>query len=302
MRSGCVRLDADGGVNAYRSMACAMQNESRMARAHSLPDRRAIGLPACTLLACTWLLHAHALAETPSRHALGFAVDLGVASTRDDILVPRAFSGPRLALELRYVGLLGPGLLQAELHVAAGYLLDRDAEQAIALDHAIDVQYAFPLDEKAAFQQALGPALGVDTDVAWLVSWDNAHAYWIATRWLGAAWRAFVPAWAGFRWDLAAELPLIGLLSRPEGYRHNKQDALDRVSFYFFDVQAHPKPVWFGELQQLRLTVDLWHSASNSFVAHGWALGAETRIVHATEPRSAFAFRAGLRFSASWGL
>jgi hypothetical protein len=274
----------------------------RMVRAPSATHRRVIRLVVWSLLAWSFPLEPRVRAEPASTHALGFAVDLGVASTRDDILVPRAFSGPRFALGSRYDGLLGPGILHAELHVAIAYLLDRDTDQAIAIDHAIDVHYVFPLSQHAAYQHALGPALGVDTDVAGLVSWDNAHAYWIATRWLGVAWRAFAPAWPGFRWDISAELPLLGLTSRPETYRHNKQDALDQVTFYLFDVQAHPKPVWFGELQQLRLTVDLWHSASTTFVAHGWALGAETRIVHAVEPRSAFVFRTTLRFSAEWGL
>jgi hypothetical protein len=244
---------------------------------------------------------AHATAEPP-RRTLGFAVDTGVASNRDDLIVPRASSGPRLGLSGRYAGVMGPGTLHVQLHLAAAYVLDRDGNPGLAIDHAIGADYVFDLGQRDGLRQAVGPAIGADTDVAGLVSWDNAHAYWIATRWIGVSWRAHMPAWQGWRWDVGIEVPAFGLLSRPPSYRHNKQDALNHVGFYLFDVQSDPTPVWFTELQQLRVAVDLWKGDSANFVARGWALGVETRFAHAVEPQSAFAIRTTLRFTATWEL
>lgn len=242
-----------------------------------------------------------ARADAP-RQALGFAFDAGLGTSRDDILVPRALSGPRLALGPRYAAALGPGLLFAEWHLAATYELDRDGNQGVAFDHALDAEYLFPLAQGSALLHALGPALGWDTDIAAIVSWDNAHAYWIASRWLGAGWRAVTPAWAtGYQWRFAAELPLIALLSRPPEYRRNKQDAMTHPGFYFFDVHGDPDLAWVAQLQQLRASVDLWHGAGQGLIAEGWAVGSEIRVVHAVDPASAWAVRTTLRFSMSWG-
>ncbi|HKU42675.1 MAG TPA: hypothetical protein VJR89_31165 [Polyangiales bacterium] len=248
------------------------------------------------------LLGSARVEAQPSQHALGFSIDAGLSGNRDDLLVPRMSSGPRLALGPSYDGQLGPGALHVELHVAVAYVLDRDGYPGVAFDHALDAYYVFELGSAFGMRHALGPALGLDADIAGLVSWDDAHAYWIGTRWLGVAWRAHVAAWRGARWDFAAELPVVGLASRPDSYRHNKQDALNHVSFYFAEVYEDPQAVWWAQLQQLRLSVDLWHSASSGFVVSGWALGAEVRVAHAAEPGSALAYRTTLRFRAAWGL
>jgi hypothetical protein len=239
-------------------------------------------------------------AEAPTQ-SLGFAFDAGLATSRDDILVPRALSGPRLALGPRYAAALGPGVLFAEWHIAAAYELDRDGYEGVAFDHALDAEYLFSFAQGSALTQALGPALGWDTDIAGIVSWDDAHAYWIASRWLGASWRAAAPAWLGYRWRFFAELPLLALLSRPPGYRSNKQDAMTHLGFYFFDVHADPDVVWLAQLQQLRASVDLWYGRSAGLVPEGWAIGSELRVAHAVDPASAWAVRATLRFSMSWG-
>jgi len=244
---------------------------------------------------------ASARADAPQQ-ALGFAFDAGIATSRDDILVPRALSGPRLALGPRYAAALGPGVLFAQWHIAAAYELDRDGNQGVAFDHALNAEYLFPFAQGSLLPQALGPALGWDTDIAAIVSWDDAHAYWIASRWLGAGWRAVAPTWAGYRWRFAAELPLLALLSRPPGYRSNKQDAMTHLGFYFFDVHSDPDVAWLAQLQQLRASLDLWHGRSTGLVPEGWAVGSEIRVAHAVEPASAWAVRATLRFSMSWGL
>jgi hypothetical protein len=238
-----------------------------------------------------------------AQHALGFNVDGGVASYRDDLLVPRALSGPRLGLGVTYAGMLGPGTLHVHLQLAAAVGIDRDAYLGLVLDHALGADYVFDLGlRRGGPRLALGPSLGIDTDVLGVSDWDDSHAYWLALRWIGLTLRATTPAWRGSRWDLTVELPLFGLLSRPPVYRMNQMDALDEPSFYIFDVQRDPKPVWLPDVQQLRVAVDLWRDASAGLVARGWAVGAEARIVHAADPRSAFAFRTTLRFSAVWEL
>jgi hypothetical protein len=254
---------------------------------------------ACFALA---ILCADRAAADQPHHALGFTVDAGVASNRDDILVPRALSGPRFGLGATYAGLLGPGTLHAQLHIAASFVLDRDSYPGLSIDHALGADYVFDLGRGADTRFAVGPALGADTDILAVSGWDDAHAYWIAMRWLGVSWRAFAPAWRGSRWDLSVELPLFGLLSRPPSYRMNKQDAMNHLDFYFVDVQRDPQAVWLADVQQLRLALDLWQSRSSNFVTNGWAFGAETRFAHVVEPRSAFAFRLTLRFSATWEL
>lgn len=286
LSSGATRGNAGG------RLARALQSTSQ-------PVTRLHAAAACFALAI--LCAPRADADQP-HHALGFTLDAGVASNRDDILVPRALSGPRLGLGATYAGLLGPGTLHAQLHIAASFVLDRDAYPGLSFDHAVGADYVFDLGRSADIRFAFGPALGADTDVLAVSAWDDAHAYWIATRWLGVAWRAFAPAWRGLRWDLSVELPLFGLLSRPPSYRMNKQDALNHIGFFIADVQRDPRAAWLADIQQLRLALDLWRSDSSNFVPSGWAFGAETRIAHVADPRSAFALRLTFRFSATWEL
>src|SRR5689334_53216 len=134
-----------------------------------------------SMFACAFLIASPVRAQEETSQALGFDFAAGLASVRDDLLVPRAHTGVRLALGPRYAAAFGPGSLHAELHVAAAYVLDRDSYPGVAFDHALDAQYVFTLRAIGRLHHALGPALGVDTDVLGLISWDDAHAYWIAT-------------------------------------------------------------------------------------------------------------------------
>lgn len=236
---------------------------------------------------------------TPPGHTFGGVLRIPVETVREDLLVPQAHTGSGLGFSLSYAGAFAGGVMRADLGVGARYLRAAHDAQALIFDHSLRLRHAFTV-AAGAWHVGVGPAFGWETDIAYFETWDDAHAYWLTDRWLGptvTAWTRLDPCW---RVDLEGELMLVALESRRPRAPDYKQDGLDAFSFYFAEPQRYRRFAWLADTQRLRLAADFWRSRSDGPLPNGWALGAETRVVHASYPASLLVLELALRFTAVW--
>jgi hypothetical protein len=244
---------------------------------------------------------ANAEAHSVRGRSLSVGIMLGVRSVRDDTLVPIASTGPALTLSARFLGTAGAGVVDAELRLGGGPVFDRETRPGIALAHGMRLTYlpiVFVSQESWSF--AVGPAVAWETDVFWLAKWDDAHAYWLGRRWLGPgvrAWRLLAP---GTRLDIAAEMSLLGFESRPPPYRHNKQDALTHLDFYFAGTNRDAAFGWLADFQAVRLAFDVHRFDRAATIPNGWGLGLEARVAHSRRPEHAFVIETSIRVERAW--
>lgn len=101
-----------------------------------------VGRSSGAAIAIVTLLTAGSAGATPSEgRSLSTGVDLGFRTARDDLIVPLASSGVTVGLGGRFVGAVGPGLLDAGLRVQDGALFDRDEHPAAWVFHGLRVAY-----------------------------------------------------------------------------------------------------------------------------------------------------------------
>ncbi len=204
-------------------------------------------------------------------------------STRDDTLVPLAFTGPALALGARYGYAARRHAFDAELRAGFGVLWNRFGHVAAQIFHGLSAGYAYALSDGAQ-RLALGGALRFDTDVAYLASWDDAHGYWLSALSLWPYVHDARPL-GGFAWlESRAGFALFGLASRPPAYRANKQDALPHPGYYFDRIGQSPR--WVGPLQVQAIELELLarFRRHRDAAGSGLGLGLRVRFARASDP------------------
>jgi hypothetical protein len=260
-------------------------------------------LNACTLISGTLaglascLAVPNARANDSNQQAFEATLDIAFRSVRDDLLVPFAFTGPQFSLIPRYLGFVGPGLVDAQLRLGFAPVFDRFGHNGKAATYGLRAGYFFILSE-GKVGWALGPVLGWDYEMFEPDSWDDAHGYWLGTRWLGPGVRTWRRLEAGYRLAFSADVSVIGFESRPPTYRYNKQDATTHFVWYFSEPTKNAEFGWVPNFQVLRLAGEIHRGGER--VPSSWGLGSELSFTHAAEPASAFAFQMSLQVSHAW--
>lgn len=209
---------------------------------------------------------------------------LSSLSVRDDSLVPLAFTGPQLAFGARYGAVSGRHGVDADLRVGFGTVWNRFGHIGAHIAHGIGLTYTQALVDRTDLRFALGAALRFDTSVAYLATWDDAHAYWLASA---ALWPAVVDSrpLIGAAWlESRCEFALIGFGSRPPAYRANKQDALSELGYYFDRIGRSPRWLWPWQLQAIELEVLARFRQTPLAAGTGWGTGVSIRFARATFP------------------
>lgn len=169
-------------------------------------------------------------------HRISWGLQLAWDQARDDLLVPLRWSGLGFGLRLDWsrtgargrhdTGLLLPFSIYHNKFGHAGYALGIEAGYAY-------VRRLSGPGTHGSF--ALGGRLGWDLYDGFYESWDEEHAYWFSSLWLGPrlAWSGAL----GRDARLTLDLPLVAGVARPPRYRLNKTDPLTRLGFHLVDTQ-----------------------------------------------------------------
>lgn len=169
---------------------------------------------------------------------LGVSLNGGIGSWRDDLLVPLGFDGPAVALGAEYSYRDPRNLVRAHLRIGAAYITNRFSHEALALRFELRPSWLRTIGIGEGLGEfRAGVAFPVQINDLFLASWDDAHMYWLASYGVGPAleWRKNVAEGSAVQVHLQA--PLLSLISRPPSYRHNKQDAMTEVGFFFSEPQ-----------------------------------------------------------------
>ncbi|HEX2880834.1 MAG TPA: hypothetical protein VHO25_14985 [Polyangiaceae bacterium] len=237
-----------------------------------------------------------------AKQALNLRLDMGIASFREDLLVPLAFSGPGIHLGVSYELRGSQHGFQADLSLGAAYAWNRFEHAALGLNHELGLGYIHLLDRGESCAWWLGAELRDETHLHFIESWDDAHGYWLASWSLGPIVEHERKLWSSGWLETRTELGLVGLMSRPPAYRLNKQDALTHIDYHF--NRSFASPEWFSPLdvQLVRLSALLRFRKGNQHQGKGFGLGLEFQFARAKEPQPAASMYSGARLAYGWGL
>ena len=265
---------------------------------------------ACTV-ACATSAPPARTKRTPIHHPARGAIRLSLDAMRNDLIVPQARTGAGFGLALRYAPEPDEGIVRAEFGFGARYALA--GTRGIVFDHGLRVRYAAPVIDDL-WHVGFGPAFGWETDLVLLETRDDAKAYWMTNRWLGVtatAWRALDARW---RLELAFEVMVVAVQSRPPGHLASEAPVLvpqgvplgrrSKIPKWLPQrgPEADPRLAWFGDTQRLRLAFDVWRPWSTSAIPSGWAVGVEARLLRASEPGAFTILEFALHLTYMWGL
>jgi hypothetical protein len=242
-----------------------------------------------------------ALAQNTHQTA-GIGLGLRGDVVREDLLVPLAFAGPGLQLHGFYRGWVGRGVVSARADVALAFLFNRFGHPGATLTWGTDVAWTFNVLYADAWHLEVGPALAFDNRTSLLFSWDDAHAYWLGSQWLGPAARTLRRLTDTWRLEASAAMALLGFEGRPPRYRYNKQEASYHVDYYFTVPEQSEKFVMLNDLQVVRLDVAVRRAAYNRFdVGRGWSFGLDFRLARTGIPDTNINMSLCAYASRAWG-
>jgi hypothetical protein len=229
----------------------------------------------------------------PAAQTLELRPSAGVASVRDDVLVPLAFTGPALELDLRYGR--SAGATQGELGLRGGLALLRDRFGHDAAN--LHGELGATVLRAVAGGWRVGGVSRLQQDLAYLYKWDDAHGYWLTAWTIGPAVARERAIGSAGVLVARADLALAALASRPPARRLNKQDALTHVGFYFDRLAADPQLLSPLAFQHVRAELG-WRREPVDRA--GWTFGAEARFSRARDPAPFAALYVGAFAARGW--
>lgn len=170
---------------------------------------------------------------------LGLQIGGGIASYREDLLVPLGFDGPALYLGPAYARRTGSSQVQIRLKVGLGYLRNRYSHEAWVLMVEMRPSWIRKLTQHPRYGEFwAGICIPLQMNNLLMESWDDAHLYWLTAHCLDAAFQWEKGISRGNRAVLRMEVPVFGFVSRPPAYRYNKQDALTHLTYHFTEPNS----------------------------------------------------------------
>jgi hypothetical protein len=238
-----------------------------------------------------------------TKHVVVAGVGLRGDAVREDLLVPLTFSGPGLRVMLAYRGLVGRGVLAVSGDVGLSVLWNRYGHMGASLDHNLDAAWTWRVFRALGWHLELGPEIALDSRLNYIVSWDDAHAYWLGSQWLGPAFRALGRLRERWRWEARATFALLGFEGRPPAYRYRKIDVDPGITYFFTKPNSDERFVTLADLQVVRLDLAVRRAVyAGAGVGRGWSFGLEVRLARTGIPATNINLGACLYAARAWGL
>jgi len=235
--------------------------------------------------------------STAGHHYLGLQVGGGIASYREDLVVPLSFDGPGFSLGGIYTHETNKNIVQLRLKFDIGLLHNRFSHEAYTTGAELRGYWL-----RRVKQEWLGGNLwgGICLPLRminlFIDSWDDSHLYWLTSHGVGAAidWRK--PLSPTKKVILHLEFPVLSFVSRPPEYRYNKQDALNHVSFHLSEPNRHLQLETPEMYRALLLQVLFRRTVGNSLLN----MGMEFRYDHCRIPENIWGLNTSVFFSYQW--
>jgi hypothetical protein len=189
----------------------------------------------CVTSALGELSRAQGMAQSSSQGKhLGLYLSTGIASYREDLIVPLGFNGPALSIGGVYRQQSENDLFHVRLRFGLGHLKNRYSHEAWGLMQDIRLSWVRHLKEHPKYGQFwAGGSLPLQMNNLFFESWDDSHLYWLTAHSLAGAflWHKRISP----KNDLSVriEIPFFSWVSRPPTYRYAKQDPLDHFTYHY---------------------------------------------------------------------
>jgi hypothetical protein len=228
---------------------------------------------------------------------LGIYFSSGIASYREDLLVPLGFHGPSLSLGGVYTCRTEKNLVHIRLRIGLGYLKNRYSHEAWVMMLEIRPSWLRKFAEHHRYGEFWGGiCFPLQMNNLFVESWDDAHLYWLTAHSLGAA----------FQWEkrisqenhsvVRMEIPFLGWVSRPPTYRYNKQDPLNHWTYHLTEPNRSLHLETLETYRALFIEMLFRREVRRSLLS----LGFEFQYSHCRKPEKIWGLNTSIILSYQW--
>ena len=228
---------------------------------------------------------------------LGMNINCGLASYREDLVVPLGFHGVSFSLGAIYSRQTERNSLNARWRMGLGYLLNRYDHEAFIVVQEIRLSWL----KKVTVPQRYGEFWGgicipLQMNNLFWGSWDDAHLYWLTAYSMGTAFHWQKKIASNKQVLVRMEIPVINWISRPPRYRYTKQEPLDHLAYHFSEPNKSLHFETLDTYQALFIQVLLRKELKRSLLN----LGIEFQYNHFSQPENIWGLNTLLIFSYQW--
>ena len=228
---------------------------------------------------------------------LGFNVNCGLASYREDLVVPLGFHGPGLSLGVVYSRQTEKNSLNTRWRFGLGYMQNRYDHEALIVVQEIRLSWLKKVTVPQHYGEFWGGiCLPLQMNNLFWGSWDDAHLYWLTAYGMGAAFQWQKKISSNKQALVRMEIPVINWISRPSRYRYTKQEPLSHLTYHFSEPNKSLHFETLDTYQALFIQVLLRKEMKRSLLN----LGIEFQYNHFSKPENIWGLNTLLLFSYQW--
>lgn len=228
---------------------------------------------------------------------LGMNLNCGLASYREDLVVPVGFHGLGLSLGVIYSRQTETNILNTRWKTGLGYLLNRYDHEALIIVQEIRMSWVKKVIVHEQYGEFLGGiSLPLQMNNLFWGSWDDAHLYWLTAYGIGAAFQWQKKISSNKQALIRMEIPVINWVSRPARYRYTKQEPMNHISYHFSEPNKSLHFETLDAYQALFIQVLLRKEMKRSLLN----LGIEFQYNHFSQPKDICGLNTLLIFSYQW--
>jgi hypothetical protein len=223
---------------------------------------------------------------------LDYGLALGALQLRDDLLRPLRWIGGQGVLVVGLEVDTGQWLHRAGIELGAGILRDRYGDGGMVITQGAHYACLARLRADRRLRVLVGATYRYESIDAYYYDWDDSFLYWMTSHSIAPTAVLEMHPWHGRILRVSFELPVLGLLSRPDAERIYKVDPMPYV--YHWPALTHRNPSWAGPTDLFAPTMTATYD--RQFGPHfGMRFGLDVFFRRTSEPRPFYALAETVR-------
>jgi hypothetical protein len=228
---------------------------------------------------------------------LGINVNCGLASYREELVVPLGFHGLGLSVGTLYSRESENNYLYARWRFGLGYMQNRYDHEALIVVQEIRVSWLKKVTIHKRYGEFwTGICLPLQMNNLFWGSWDDAHLYWLTAYGMGVAFQWQKKISSNKQTLIRMEIPVINWISRPSRFRFTKQEPMHHLTYHFSEPNKSLIFETLDAYQALFVQVLLRKYINRSLLN----LGIEFQYNHFSKPEDIWGLNTLLIFSYQW--